>query len=331
MAVDRSADPAGVLVDVGIPALPESRYLHEAVESVLAQTLPAWSLHVSINGAEGGMALERLSPYLGDPRITYSVTGELIPAGQNFTGLIRTGKAPIVGLLHDDDRWHPDFLRRCATYLDEHRDCGLAFMKPRVIDENGDVVGQVRVRLQPGVYSSERMLDRLLRDNVVSVATVLVRRSAYEAVGNAYSDLLFNDYEMWFRIAALYETAYLEGVGGDYRHHPNQLSSQLRFSLTRARLEALDTVNADVPLPQATLRRARADAYLGCALDTIELGERRPALELLAKATGADARWLLRPVSLARGVAVVASVLLGSRVRRRIMARRRRRWITGRV
>jgi GT2 family glycosyltransferase len=117
------ADPAPA-VDVGIPTCGRPSYPVEAVESVLAQTLAQRRLTVSEDGRGSDAVAAAVAPYLSDPRVRDVVTGQRLGAGRHMTHLIRTGSAPYVGLLHDDDRWGPRFLGRRGAFLDANAACG---------------------------------------------------------------------------------------------------------------------------------------------------------------------------------------------------------------
>ena len=93
------------------------------------------------NGPGSDRTRSELEPYLRDSRIRHVVTGATVSRGENWTNLIRAGSAPYVGILHDDDRWHPAFLERRVAFLEEHPSCGFAYSGFNVVDASGRVVG----------------------------------------------------------------------------------------------------------------------------------------------------------------------------------------------
>ena len=78
----------------------------------------AWHLLISENGPEGSELGRRLRQYVADERIEYSPTGADLGAATNHTRLIQHGSAPYVAILHDDDRWDPEFLERRVQFLE---------------------------------------------------------------------------------------------------------------------------------------------------------------------------------------------------------------------
>ncbi len=319
------------LVDVGIPTRPETRHLAEAIQSVLAQTLTRWRLHVSINGETGGKALEIARRYADDPRVTYSVTGTTLHPGGNFTRLINMGEAPYVVLLHDDDRWQPPFLERRIEFLREHDTCGFVFSDISVIDEEGRLVGPRRLGLRAGVHRSAELLSVLYERNLVNVAAVVVRRTAYEKVGAFYrEDLHFNDHEMWIRLASSVDGGYLpQADDSNYRIHPHATSAERRLRLAESSLELLDAVDREIDVPGSLRRRARARVRVRCALDAVERAEPSTALRHLAAALRLAPLACAAPRTAARVAVTLVGVALGARGRNLVGRYRRGRWARG--
>ena len=121
-------------VDIGIPTLGDSPYLVETIESVFAQTHTEWTLTISENGPGLPSVRRELEPFLSDPRVHHLITGQKLGRGSNHNVLIRRGSAPYVGIVHDDDRWHPDFLERRVAFMEEHPTCGFVYSGHIVID-----------------------------------------------------------------------------------------------------------------------------------------------------------------------------------------------------
>jgi teichuronic acid biosynthesis glycosyltransferase TuaG len=315
------------IVDVGIPTLGNSRYLAESIESVLAQSLPDWRLVVSENGAGKDSVRELMEPYLRDPRVRHVVRGKTVGRGTNHNLLIDAGSAPYVGLLHDDDRWHPEFLERRVRFLEEYPTCGFVFSGHVVIDGEGAPIGRTRLRLSPGVHKSAKILPALYRDNFIGCPTVLVRRTAYETVGVGYPDILNYDLPMWLRLTSKFDVGSLAEWDADYRLHAAQASAN-RTRLAEEQLLVLQTVS-DLDVPASVRRVAHAETQIRCALDAVERGDRRLALACIARALHADPLSIARPSVVTRMLAALAALAGGERGRRTLAAQRERRWHSG--
>src|SRR4051794_39369985 len=170
-------------VDIGIPTYGRPRYVVEAVESVLAQTLGDWRLTISEDGPATDAVVRAIDPYLQDQRIHYTWTDEHVGAARNLTRLVREGAAPYVALLHDDDLWGPRFLEHRVAFLDEHPSCGLVCSGSTVIDGDGRTVRVTPPRVSaPAVLQPAELIAAMVRRNMVPTPTVVVRRAAYDAV-----------------------------------------------------------------------------------------------------------------------------------------------------
>jgi glycosyltransferase involved in cell wall biosynthesis len=265
------------IVDVGIPAYGRPTYLVEAIESVLGQSLENWRLRISEDGPGGGAVEEAVRPYLSDPRITYSATGERLGAAGNSTRLIRAGTAPYVHLLHDDDLLESGFLERHVEFLEANPDCGLVFSTFAEIDGDGRVGARHGPRIREGAHSIEDGVRYLLHHNPISTDCAVVRRSAYEAVGEEFDASLaaIYDYEMWLRMAPRFSFGYLAVCDTWWRRHGEQISySSYRGEEYLQLLEdsdrRLQRERPDLRLSGRLLQRKRASAMLSAAIDAFE-------------------------------------------------------------
>lgn len=312
-------------VDVGIPTRGAAPFLAEAIESVLAQTTSAWRLVVSENGAAGA-ASGIVRRFADDARIAYVANEIDVGPARNYTNLIRTGSAPYVALLHDDDRWEPTFLERRAEFLDQHPECGFVFSGWTIIDASGKKTGQSPPALEEGVYEPADFLPLLYRENLISAPSVLVRRAAYEAVGADYSDrVAFTDHEMWLRLASRFRVGYVRAWDAHYRLHAAQDSSQHRLQLGTRRLEVLDAVG-DVAVAPRIRQRARAETLAYCALDAVERGDRPAALHYVAESMRTGRYGIGSGIAVRRVAAALGAIGLGRSGRRLLKHVRERRF-----
>jgi glycosyltransferase involved in cell wall biosynthesis len=259
------------VVDVAITAYRHARYVGEAIESVLAQTFGDWRLTIFENGPGGGEIECAVAPYLSDPRVAYRASGAELTVDANFTRAIRHGTATYVALLHDDDRWHCDFLAARVAALDANPECAFAFSGWVQIDEHG-VAGELSpLRFAHGVLPRATLARVLRRRNPVVASTALVRRSAYEAVGAAFDGRwLFCDWEMWARLAAQFPAFCLARRDTDFRRHVQSNTFATREEPERL-LELADHVEALLAPNLDNHRRGR-----------IERGRRRSRILLRA-------------------------------------------------
>jgi glycosyltransferase involved in cell wall biosynthesis len=280
------------VVDVGIPAYMRPTYIVETIESVLAQTFTDWRLTVSDDSPNGETVHRAVEPFLSDSRVRY--VPNQAPNGEtaNWNRLVELADAPYVAILHDDDRWHPDFLRRRVAFLDRHPECGFVFSGRTHIDESGALLGVWHPPLDPGVYGAKEFSRLLLEANLVgSTVTVLMRRSACDAVGPFFDHRFPHaDYEMWFRLATRFPVGYVAARDADYRLHTSSTSRQLRATHGRVvalaeRLLELAERGSPGELGFDERRRVYANVLLEeISFDALGAGDRRYASSLLLEA-----------------------------------------------
>jgi glycosyltransferase involved in cell wall biosynthesis len=321
------------IVDVGIATYRRPAYLREAIESVLSQTLPRWQLFISEDGPGSSEVAEAVAPYLSDPRIRYSAAGERLGPPGNKNILLRAGSAPFVAILDDDDRWRPTVLASRVSFLEEHPECAFVFSAINEIDERGRWLRETGFFGAEGVVESKDFVHRLLQGYFVRPASLLVRRSAYQAAGQAFDESFpyIYDEEMWFRLAVRFPVGYLARCDADHRIHHSQDSFGVRPA--EQILRFLDRAEAVVERePWAAQwshrerNRTRSHWLLSATLDALERGDARSASAHLRHALR------LHPWSVTdrRAVAAVVGLTFGRRAGRlvggsvRALARRQR-------
>jgi hypothetical protein len=307
------------VVDVAIPTYGRPRYLRETIDGVIAQTFDRWRMTISENGVGSDQIGAIVEPYLSDPRVQHIPTGSEISAPENATRAIRAGKAPFVAVLHDDDRWDPDFLARRVAFLESNPSCGLVFSHCNFISPSGDVVFRRRVPLRGGLQQREAFLRALYRKNIIVMPTVVGRRSAYDLVGpNFRTSLLFDDWEMWMRIAVNSDVGFLDVFDASYRIHSAQRTHPEGPRLAEHRLELLDEIDQWLPrdFPEGERRRARSSAHVRASCDALARRERSTAAAHLRRSFQEYPLFLLDP-----RMSVLAVGAL-----RRLLSRQRRLW-----
>lgn len=213
------------MVSIIVPAYNAERYIGQALQSVLAQTMRDWELIVVEDASEDGTK-EQVR------RFAETMAGE---AGSSASG-IQDGKLRIlenetnrgaafcrnrgisaargewIAFLDSDDMWEPDKLEKQLRCAARHPDAGLLFAGSAFMDGEGKFLsGQLSV--------PERIdLETLLKQNVISCSSVLVRRDLLlrcrDASGEVFPDtrrlglLMHEDFPVWIRALRVCGLAY---------------------------------------------------------------------------------------------------------------------------
>src|SRR3954469_19863453 len=185
------------------------------------------------------------------------------------------------------------------------------------IDEHANRIGSPPPAPPPGIPPPERFVPAMLRRNIVPIATVLVRRSAYEAVGPTF-DARFPhiyDYEMWLRIGARFQVGRLDGTDAEWRRHGAQSSydGHERGAELLAFLEHAEQLVArelpELRIPERRRRYVRGRRLLTAGLDAVQRGDRASAAGYVREAVRTWPPLALNP----RLALAVASTACGRR------------------
>jgi glycosyltransferase involved in cell wall biosynthesis len=198
-------------VSVVIPCFNQAHYLPEAIESVLAQTLPPAEVIVVDDGSEDN-SCEVAARYEKVSRMRQKNRG--VAAARN-AGWKATTTDYLV-FLDADDRLLPEALEVGAAALERRPRVAFVSGFSRDIGDDGRPLKGLR---QPFVTQDHYL--RLLEDCFIwSGSSIVYRRSALEAVGGFdESFTAADDYDLYLRIARRFPIYCHESVVTEYRRH----------------------------------------------------------------------------------------------------------------
>jgi len=216
-------------VSVVIPVRNRESRIGRAIESVLAQTVPAAEIIVIDDASTDGTA--GVVQSYGERVRLVRRNGGGAYAARNAA--IRVATSPLVAFLDSDDAWLPRKLESQLPLFHDAR-VGVVFGNACVVDEtNGMRIpsGTTFDRTPPGRASRKDFL----RGNFISFSTAIVRRECFDACG-LFDERLSADYLAFFRIDARYRFAYVSTPVAEYVLHAGNWSGNLEASL-RSRLD----------------------------------------------------------------------------------------------
>ena len=189
------------------------RHLRSAIESVLGETCDAVEFVIIDDGSTDNTP-EILAEYgRNDPRIViHSASHRGRSAALNLG--CRRASAELVAILDADDLALPGRLERQLRFLRMNGDVAVLGGGMLLIDEQGTIFGEDRVRTD-----DDEIRSALDHSCPFYHSNVMFRRSAIEAVGGYRTVFeLAEDYDLWLRVAeAGYRLASLPDHIGKYR------------------------------------------------------------------------------------------------------------------
>jgi glycosyltransferase involved in cell wall biosynthesis len=234
-------------VSVVIPCFDQGHYLREALQSVLAQTLPPAEIVVVDDGSTDNTAA--IAREYSKVRCIHQRNRGL--ASARNAGAAHTTGEHIV-FLDADDRLKPDALAIGVRELVAHPACALVWGRCVRIDQDGRELPTVP---PPPVVGDA--FEALLRNNFIwTPAVAMFRRSVCGPL------LRFNpavdaaaDYELYLRIVRHFPIHGHAGVVAEYRLHGASMSSNASLMLS----STMDVLRAQQPY--LARHRAYARAY----------------------------------------------------------------------
>ena len=331
-------------VTVCIPTYARTRWLAEAIESVLAQTFRDFVVLVG-DDATPGDAVRPFVEHYDDPRVRFVRFEENAGIVGNFNRLLELSETDYVLQIGDDDAIHPELLAETVAALDRDPRVGLVHTRFDLVDDDGRVLeadtdwtgGVAGDAVEPGhVFLRQSMLHSCR----VCASTALLRRSALPPWGFREDDSPPFDFGCWLEMTRDWHFAFIARPLCRYRVHERSFTAAGADATGAGYLQRVDTARDVRRVKQDFLERRFAPGPERATLEGLAdralrrelvvrvrqhtLPERRigPTLSGLAVLVRVEPGLLREPTAWA----LLAGAVVGQRgvsaVRRRLPAKR---------
>jgi len=214
-------------VTVAIPTYNRSGLLKEALQSALAQDYPDFGVMVLDNASSDDTGTVVRS--FGDPRITYIRNQANIGCMPNWNRAIDLNNSPYLTLLSDDDLMLAGFIRESVAILDKHPNVAFSFVAPRYVNMDRIPLRISHTQDMPaGVIEGVEYIQLHVsgRRCRIEPSTVMMRATSLADVGSFDTPHTrdTDDLNLWFRLAARFQVAFIPRQLVELRIHPGQLS-----------------------------------------------------------------------------------------------------------
>ena len=171
-------------LSIAIPYYRGLDYLREAIDSVLAQTFDDWDLLVVDD--RGPEPADELVASYADARVRYVRNERNLGLAGNWNECVRLTRAPLVTLLHNDDRLLPTYAETVVRAAGEHPEVAAVFTGAVTIGPDGKPLRGLSDRVKDAlprprhdhVLEGDEHLARLMTGNYIICPTLCLRRSA---------------------------------------------------------------------------------------------------------------------------------------------------------
>jgi glycosyltransferase involved in cell wall biosynthesis len=214
------------LASILLPVFETERYIGQAIESVLKQTVTDWELVISDN-ASSDRTWEIVQSFK-DARIrTFRQTSNIgMVANWNF--VFHEGRAPIACVLGADDLFEPNHLERKLKLLSSHPESLFVHGPVKFIDAEGKLIRNFETVHGPETRTKE-FLQTALYENYVNPSVTLFRLDRAKEFGVSFDPryTLVMDWHFWIVLALRSEMILADTEStAQYRVHDRSLSSQ---------------------------------------------------------------------------------------------------------
>lgn len=277
-------------VDVIIPYYNTPiEYTKAAIESVIAQTFPDWTIVLVNDGSRDDMsaAIEKTIASFNDKRVTYvKQKNKGLSAARNAG--IRASNSPYVALLDSDDLWHPAKLALQVPFMDANPRVGVVHSGSNRLLTDGTIIPHdTKNDAALAKLDLEAAFFKMARQNYVAgVNSILMRRSMLDQVGHFDENFeSVEDKELYLRFMLNgHELVFLPGTVAIYRWHDDNMSKNVeRMKAGRLRLVAkVDELLSESgrfkgPKWDALKRDMRHHVYIEAAFTAYNQNEYRKA------------------------------------------------------
>lgn len=199
------------LISVILPVYNAENYLRQSIDSILSQTFTQFELIIINDGSTDGS--QRIIDSCNDARIV-KVKQENIGLADTLNKGIAMARAPIIARQDNDDISLPQRLQMQYDFLNKHSDVALVGAMADIINEQGGPTGRSHRHPQKNI----ELKFFLLFNNPFVHSLVMFRKRVVQDLGGYSNDpLVFEDYNLWSRLARQHKIANLPDVLLNYR------------------------------------------------------------------------------------------------------------------
>jgi glycosyltransferase involved in cell wall biosynthesis len=216
-------------VSVLVPTYNRSKYLKDAVDSILNQSFVDFEIIIVDNCSNDDTANVVLT--YQDSRIQYIFNELNIGAVGNYNKALRLARGEYVYLFSDDDVMSDeDNLKLKVAVLDEYCNVGIVHSSIETIDSNGNVIGGnwaeknknwSRVSATSMLLGTNAYNELYNEWNFITMSSVMVRRNILVQYKLEFNNQLVYliDWNLWLQLSLLADFFYIDRPLIQYRRH----------------------------------------------------------------------------------------------------------------
>ncbi len=226
------------LVSVIVPAYNHEKYISRSLQSIVDQNYQNIEIIIIDDGSKD-RTTERIQEF-----ISHNSASCVVFVKKENEGVCRTlnlgislAKGDYIAFLASDDVYLPEKTTKQVEFLETNLAVSMVFSDAYFLnfEEN---TGELWSNYKSGISKYFRngiqncdMYDLLLTHPIIPALTVMVRKAVLDRVGQFDVKLVYEDDDMWFRIALDGAVGYIDEPLALYRMHDTNISNNSFFML----------------------------------------------------------------------------------------------------
>ncbi len=225
------------LVTIGVINYNYSKYVVNALDSILSQTYPNIEIIIIDDFSTDdsvGIIDEWIFRNSKNTNIHYIKNESNQGLAKNSNTILNFANGKYFQILDADDIILPEKTFNQVEIIEKNQNCAFAFSDVSVINENGEIIKEnyfVQIGYFDKVIPSGKIFENLLQFNFVPLPSVLINTNYAKIVGGFNLKFQVQDYYMWLKLTESYSAVYYPQIVGYYRIHSTSMSnnSQTKF------------------------------------------------------------------------------------------------------
>jgi len=194
-------------VTVTMPAYNASKYINEAIKSVLTQDYNSFELLILDDGSTDN-TWDIIRQYRKDPRVRIYRNKKNSGGGAARNKTIRLARGKYISFCDADDLMLPGNLKTLSKFLDNHQEIGMVYPRALVIktDINNKMLGSPYLRGQNPDKDWDLLKNTIGQGGAMVRKCIIIKAGGYDET-SYYSPV---DYGLWLRLAEIASIKYID-------------------------------------------------------------------------------------------------------------------------
>lgn len=192
-----------------------AKYLHEAIDSVYAQTFTDWEIILWDDASTDGTE-EIAQSY--DEKLRYFKGEKAVSLGQARNWALEKATGEFIAFLDQDDLWMPEKLEEQLPIFDTDDEIGIVISDTYFFNDNEDIVKQFYLKRKP---PTGFVFRELLKSYFISLETAMIRRKTLETLLYWFDErfTMIEERDLFTRISYQWKLGYVDKPLGKWRMH----------------------------------------------------------------------------------------------------------------